>query len=146
MISRLEKDLYWAYEHSQTAVLSRQALSDARGSSPHDLYAAHHASAKLQARVRALPALQCAVIEAKYGLLPESLYRLALAVSERFRLPENVAQGMVLIWLAHPMKPKLRQIADEMKVSDSTVKRLSQTVRTFLNDVRLQSLYALDNS
>lgn len=144
-MSYLEQRLYWAFEQSTSSVLCRQSFDEVHGTFGSDLYAAHHASAKLHYQIDLLPETQSLMLKAKYGLLPIGLNHAADCIQQQFRLPEEVAQGLVLAWLGHSARPRVWQLADMLDVSVSTVKRLTRKVFCFLDDLNRQALYALSD-
>lgn len=145
-MSRLEQALYWSYECAQQPVLAKPKwLIDDVGAPSYqaDAYSAHHAAAKLHGRVSALPDNQRHVVSAKYGLQAESLYAVAQMLVEEFEVPEKVAKGLVLAWLGHPERPRVWMLAEQMGVSERTVKRLTRRVYDRLDSLNAHALRLL---
>lgn len=141
-MTALERDLYWAYEQMQVGV-SSPVWTDVPRANHGGALDAKLAAAKIHQRVSKLPDLQRATLDAKYGLLPQGLSQLTQILVQQFRLPETVAQGFVLRWLDHHTQPKLWQLADEMDVSERTIKRRAKDIEQYLNTLCYQSLFAL---
>ena len=145
MMYDLEQILYWSYEQTSKAVVASPTWTERTASEHRDRYAAIHAAALLHLKVQSLPDTFRAIIEAKYGMLPESLNALVKVLVDKFKLTHTVAQGLLLHWLRHKTRPKLWQLADALGCSERTMKRKSREVQLFLDDLRLQALHSLDS-
>lgn len=144
-MSYLEQALYWSYECAQQVVLAQTRWTDDAGSAHYaaDSYAAHHAAAKLHSKISMLPEPLRQVVSAHYGLQAEGLQAVAEMLAAEYRVPLKVAQGLVLGWLAHPERPRVWMLAEQLGVSERTVKRLTRKVYDHLDRLNAEALSLL---
>lgn len=145
MIGRLEWSLYQAYGQTQGGVFAKPSTGEVKStinSNPFDRYVD---AAFLKRKVSLLQYPDRTVLEAKYGLIPESLLSLASVVQQQFSLTLDVAKAVILCWLEHHSRPKVQTIADKLNMSKRNTFRWLRKMYLFLDKIKDSALDRLCN-
>lgn len=145
-MERIERDLMWAYEQVSSGVLARPMAGRDVSGQAADLYGGLDSASRLLAYVAQLPAAQRCAVEAKCGLITDSLRFCARRLMAHFDVPQEASQALVVCWLNHKAKPKIARLSDLLNASESTAKRRMREARNLLEDDYQKALGNLSES